>query len=162
MAKNIFWAARITLTDNGRLDLKEDGGTEALSIGTSGNVGIGTGNPTAKLDIDALCSIEQLSFDAVKHLQMLEPFGQGNPAPIFATKGVHRISPPRCVGVKGDHLQIAISDHTASVRCIGFGMGKLEKKILETESFSVAYEPQFNTYNGNTTVQFLLKDIQFE
>jgi len=117
---------------------------------------------TAKLNIDALCNIEQLNFDAVKHLQMLEPFGQGNPAPIFATKGVHRISPPRCVGVKGDHLQIAISDNTASVRCIGFGMGKLEKKILETESFSVAYEPQFNTYNGNTTVQFLLKDIQFE
>lgn len=117
---------------------------------------------TATLDIDALCSISQLSFDVVKHLQMLEPFGQGNPAPVFASKGVRRISPPRRVGVKGDHLQIAISDNTASVRCIGFGMGKLEKKLLETEVFNVAYEPQFNTYNGNTTVQFLLKDIQFE
>ena len=116
----------------------------------------------ANLDIDALCTIGELDFNMVKHIKYLEPFGQGNPAPIFATKGVHRISPPRRVGAKGDHLQIAISDNTASVRCIGFGMGKYEKKLLESETFSVAYEPQFNTYNGNTTVQFALKDIQFE
>ena len=117
---------------------------------------------TAALDIDALCAIGDLDFNMVKHLQYLEPFGQGNPAPVFATRGVHRISPPKRVGVKGDHLQIAISDNTASVRCIGFGMGKYEKKLLENDIFSVAYEPQFNTYNGNTTVQFALKDIQFE
>jgi single-stranded-DNA-specific exonuclease len=123
---------------------------------------IGKEELIATLDIDAMCSISELGFDTVKHLQMLEPFGQGNPAPIFATKTVKRISPPRRVGVKGDHLQIAISDNTASVRCIGFGMGKYEKKLLERETFNVAYEPQFNTYNGNTTVQFLLKDIQFE
>jgi single-stranded-DNA-specific exonuclease len=123
---------------------------------------IGKEELTATLDIDAMCSIGELGFDTVKHLQMLEPFGQGNPAPVFATRTVKRISPPRRVGVKGDHLQIAISDNTASVRCIGFGMGKYEKKLLERETFDVAYEPQFNTYNGNTTVQFLLKDIQFD
>ena len=117
---------------------------------------------TATLDIDASCTIGELDFNMVKHLQHLEPFGQGNPAPVFATKHVHIISPPRRVGAKGDHLQIAISDNTGSVRCIGFGMGKLEKKLLECETFSVAYEPQFNTYNGNTTVQFMLKDLKFE
>jgi hypothetical protein len=40
-------------------------------------------------------------------------------------------------------------------------MGKLEKKILEAETFSVAYEPGLNTYNGRTSVQFVLTDIQF-
>ena len=72
------------------------------------------------------------------------------------------MSPPRKVGAKGDHLQIAITDNTASVRCIGFGMGKLEKKLLESDGFNVAYEPQINTYNGNSSVQFVLTDIQFE
>lgn len=116
----------------------------------------------SKLDIDALCSIAELSQPAVRELAMLEPTGRGNPKPMFATKGVRRISPPRKVGAKGDHLQIAITDNTASVRCIGFGMGKLEKKLLECDSFSVAYQPQINTYNGNSTVQFLLEDIRFE
>ena len=41
-------------------------------------------------------------------------------------------------------------------------MGKLEKKLLETDSFSVAFEPQYNTYNGRTNLQFMLSDIQFE
>ena len=114
------------------------------------------------LDIDSQCRIKDLSEHVVRQLNRLEPFGQGNPRPVFATKGVHRISPPRRVGVKGDHLQIAISDNTASVRCIGFGMGKLEKKLLEAERFSVAYEPGLNTYNGQTSVQFVLTDIQFD
>ena len=116
----------------------------------------------SKLDIDAVCSIAEMSHPVVNELNLLEPTGQGNPKPKFATKGVRRISPPRRVGQKGTHLQIAITDNTASVRCIGFGMGKLEKKLLECESFSVAYEPQINTYNGNSTVQFVLTDIQFE
>jgi len=48
------------------------------------------------------------------------------------------------------------------VRCIGFRFGKLEKKLLEHEFFNVAYQPQLNTYNGNTNVEFVLTDIQFE
>jgi len=116
----------------------------------------------SKLDIDAECSIADMSCHAVKEIGMLEPFGPGNARPIFATRGVRWISPPRRVGVKGDHLQIAITDGTESVRCIGFGMGKLEKKLLESECFSVAYEAQMDTYRNNNTTQFVLSDIQFE
>lgn len=116
----------------------------------------------AKLDIDGICSISDMSQSVVKELSLLEPTGQGNPKPLFATRGVRWMSPPRRVGAKGDHLQVAITDNTASVRCIGFGMGRLEKKLLESDSFNVAYEPQINTYNGNSSVQFVLADIQFE
>ena len=93
---------------------------------------------------------------------MLGPFGQGNPEPIFATRGVQLAAPPRKVGAAGDHLQLTITDGVATVRCIGFRMGKLEKKLLEKEFFDVAYQPQINTYNGNSNVQFVLTDIQFE
>ena len=98
----------------------------------------------------------------VTELQKLEPFGQGNPKPLFATKGVRLAAPPRKVGARGEHLQIAITDNRTSIRCIGFRLGKLEKKLLECDTFSVAYQPQINTYNGNSTVQFLLEDIRFE
>ena len=116
----------------------------------------------SSMDIEGVCKISEFTEKTISQLKRLEPFGQGNPAPIFATMGVHRIAPPRKVGAKGDHLQLAISDNTASVRCIGFGMGRLEKKLLEVDHFSVAYEPQINTYNGNSSVQFLLKDIKFD
>jgi single-stranded-DNA-specific exonuclease len=98
----------------------------------------------------------------VNQIQMLEPFGQGNPRPVFATKGVRLASQPRRVGANQDHLQLAITDNTNSIRCVGFGMGRLEKKLLEQECFDVAYQPQLNTYNGNCNVEFVLSDVQFE
>ena len=116
----------------------------------------------AKIDIDALAPLKQFSREIVSELQMLGPFGQGNPEPLFATKGVRLVSPPRRVGSNGSHLQLAITDNTASVRCIGFGMGKLEKKLLQEEFFNVAYHPQLNTFNGSTNVQLLLCDVRFE
>lgn len=117
---------------------------------------------TSTLDIDIECRIKDLCEDTVKQINLLEPFGQGNHRPVFATRAVRCISPPRCVGARGDHLQVSITDDTASVRCIGFNMGKLEKKLLETEVFHVAYEPRLNTFRGVTTVQFVLNDIQFD
>jgi len=116
----------------------------------------------AKLHIDAVASLDTFSKETVDELQLLGPFGQGNPEPVFATKGVRLAAPPRRVGAGRDHLQLAITDNTAAIRCIGFRFGKLEKKLLETEFFNVAYKPQINTYNGNTNVEFTLADIQFE
>ena len=119
-------------------------------------------NIVSRLHIDAMAPLSDFSKDTVDELQLLAPFGQGNPQPVFATKGVRLASPPRRVGIKGDHLQLAITDNAATIRCIGFRFGKLEKKLLEHEYFNVAYKPQINTYNGNTNVEFVITDIRFE
>jgi len=116
----------------------------------------------AKLHIDAEVSLKQLHKQAVTELQKLGPFGQGNPKPLFATKAVRLCAPPRKVGAAGSHLQLTITDNTATLRCIGFRMGAMEKKLLDEECFNVAYSPQINTYNGNSSVQLVLTDIQFD
>ncbi len=116
----------------------------------------------ARLDIDALVPLRQFTKETVNQLELLGPFGQGNPKPVFATKGVRLIAAPRRVGTKGDHLQFAITDNTATIRCVGFRMGHLEKKLLDNEYFNIAYEAQLNHYNGNTSVEFITTDIQFE
>jgi single-stranded-DNA-specific exonuclease len=116
----------------------------------------------AKLHIDAEVSLSEFRKETVAEFQMLGPFGHGNPSPLFATKGVRLASPPKICGARGNHLQLAITDNTNAVRCIGFGMGKLEKKLLEHEFFDVAYQPQLNTYNGFCNVEFVLADIRLE
>jgi single-stranded-DNA-specific exonuclease len=121
-----------------------------------------TADTTAKLTIDALAPVGHLKEDIVRQLELLGPFGQGNPKPVFASRGVRLIASPRKVGPRGEHLQLSIADNTGAARCIGFNMGAMEKKLLEEETFSVAYEPQMNSYNGSTSVQFVLSDIQFE
>ena len=114
------------------------------------------------MDFEAETRIADFNERVMKELQSLEPFGQGNSRPLFATRGVRLIAPPRRVGARSDHLQVSIADASGAVRCIGFGMGPLEKKLVESDTFSVAYEPQHNTYNGKTMLQFVLNDIQFE
>jgi single-stranded-DNA-specific exonuclease len=116
----------------------------------------------SSMEIEAEVAIRDFSDRLMKELNLLEPFGQGNPRPIFATHDVKRIAPPRRVGAKDEHLQVAITDGSASVRCIGFVMGHLEKKILEADSFDIAYEPQMNTFNGISSLQFVLTDIRFD
>ena len=115
-----------------------------------------------KLAIDAEATLKELSKELVSELQMLGPFGQGNPEPVFATKGVCLASTPRTCGANSNHLQLAITDNTAALRCIGFGMGKLEKKLLEHEFFNIAYQPKINTYNGMSNVELVVSDIQFD
>ena len=87
----------------------------------------------SKLNIDALALLSEFSYENVCEMQTLGPFGQGNPEPLFASKGVRLCSPPRRVGATADHLQFAVTDHTNSIRCIGFRMGSLEKKLLERD-----------------------------
>jgi len=116
----------------------------------------------SKIHIDAEASLGQFNREMVDELQMLGPFGQGNPEPIFATKGVRLAGTPRRVGQGGNHLQLTITDGVAAVRCIGFRFGRFEKKLLDHEFFNVAYQPQINTYNGASNVQFVLVDVQFE
>ncbi|HUW18143.1 MAG TPA: single-stranded-DNA-specific exonuclease RecJ [Sedimentisphaerales bacterium] len=116
----------------------------------------------AKLHIDAAAPLSGFRKETISELRMLEPFGQGNPRPVFATKGVRLAAPPRKVGSRSEHLQLAITDNKTAVRCIGFRFADLEKKLLEHEFFNVAYQPQINNYNGSSNVEFVLADIQFE
>ena len=117
---------------------------------------------TPKLNIDALAQLSEFNYESVNELKLLGPFGQGNPEPLFATKGVRLCAPPRRVGTGADHLQLAVTDHTNSIRCIGFRMGSLEKKLLERDSFDIAYHAAIDSFNGNSSVQLVLEDIRFE
>lgn len=115
-----------------------------------------------KLYIDAVAPLNGLRREVVEELRLLEPFGQANPRPTFATMGVRLATPPRRVGARGEHLQLAVSDNTTALRCVGFRLARFEKQLLDHEFFNVAYQPQINTYNGNSSVELVINDIQFE
>jgi single-stranded-DNA-specific exonuclease len=115
---------------------------------------------TLHIDVDA--ALDEFNAAVIKELSLLEPFGQGNPKPVFATKAVRLCSPPRKCGANSDHLQLAITDNKKSIKCVGFRFAPFEKKLLEHDCFHIAYHPQINTYNGSSTVEFVLTDIQFE
>ncbi len=116
----------------------------------------------SRLNIDAFTSLSEFNYEKIREMQMLGPFGQGNPEPLFATKGVRLCSPPRRVGTNADHLQFAVTDNTNSIRCIGFRFGELEKKLLEIDSFDIAYHVNIDSFNGSQNVQLVIEDIRLE
>jgi len=78
------------------------------------------------------------------------------------------IGRPRRIGGGGAHLQFTVSvseDSDASlrpggvIRVIAFGKAHWEKKLIDAETFALAFEPMLNHYNGSTTVEFMAKDI---
>jgi len=47
------------------------------------------------LDLDAELDLAEVTPDLFQALQLLEPYGMGNPKPIFAARAVQLSAPPR-------------------------------------------------------------------
>ena len=119
-------------------------------------------NITQTLKIDGLFNLADFDDRAIFQLEKLAPFGEGNPRPIFASRGVRLMGKPRAIGASGEHLQFAVRDSSGTMACVGFSMASLEKKLLEADYFSIAYEPQINDFRNTKTPQFIIKDIKFD
>ena len=59
------------------------------------------------LDVDAELPFEQITPDLFQALRRLEPFGMGNPEPVFAAHGLRLLAPPRVM--KEKHVKLKLS-----------------------------------------------------
>jgi len=67
------------------------------------------------LDLDAEINLDQVTPDLFQALERLEPFGQGNPEPIFAAKAVRLMAPPKILKDKHVKLKLAAAITHASL-----------------------------------------------
>jgi single-stranded-DNA-specific exonuclease len=58
------------------------------------------------LDVDAELDLEQVTPDLFRALERLEPFGQGNPEPVFTARAVRMMAPPRIL--KDKHVKLRL------------------------------------------------------
>ena len=125
---------------------------------------------TAKLDIDAEVALTDLDLATAQSIQRLAPFGAGNPQVLLVARGIKLVGKPRTMGKKADHLQMTVAaaendePHMTPggmMRVVAFGKAKWEKKLIDAESFDLAFEPHINHFNGNTTVEMIARDIIF-
>jgi single-stranded-DNA-specific exonuclease len=83
----------------------------ALSCGAAGATGF----------FDAAVSPRDVTLDFAKWIKNLEPFGEGNPEPVFAMKGVF-MSNVRPLGADGKHMSFSAKTVPA-LRCVWWGHG---------------------------------------
>ena len=92
-------------------------------------------------------------------LALMEPFGMGNPEPLFITRNLNVLQRQR-VG-DGSHLRLQVQGKDASpISCIAFGMGDAADIIELGGSIDLCYSIRLNVYNGIESVQMIGKAIR--
>ncbi len=106
------------------------------------------------LQIDAQVQSDKLSKKLVNDLQKFEPFGFGNPKPIFTTSGM-KLSEVRTVG-SGKHLKFKADN----IDGIAFSKGDLVELMANGQLIDVAYNIEIDDYNGFEKLQLKVKDLK--
>ena len=91
-------------------------------------------------------------------LNRLEPFGEGNPAPVFYTKNLRLKGRP--VRRARDTLKFWVTDGQRMVPVVGFGMGKYCEALAAQQYIDIAYQLTIDHWQGVESVQLKLKDIR--
>src|SRR5713226_4237772 len=68
------------------------------------------------LDLDAEISFDQVTPELLQALRRMEPFGHGNPEPVFAANSVRLMAPPRVLKDKHVKLKLAATDENTESR----------------------------------------------
>jgi len=105
--------------------------------------------------IDADVSAEEIDWKFFKALRQLGPFGQGNPEPVWALRGLEVSGAPRVVGKK--HLKLSLRSGDRRLEAIAFNY-PLEQ--LPAGKIDVAFTLKENQWNGNTSLQLQVQDIR--
>ncbi len=112
----------------------------------------------SKLHLNAKIQFKDLTYDFMESLSLLEPFGNGNPAPIFYADA-RQIWPPKTVGKT--HLKLFLEDKDRLLEGIAFGYaGKKEKLMHQNLKLRVAFTPQVNNFLNKTSIQLHIRDVQ--
>ena len=84
--------------------------------------------------------------------------------PLFCSLEVVDCGTSRLVGKEHDHIKLEIMDTTATapIHGIAFGLGKHSSLVKSKKPFHLCYTVEENTYNGNTSLQLMVRDIKAE
>jgi single-stranded-DNA-specific exonuclease len=97
-------------------------------------------------------------------LRRMEPFGPGNPNPVFASRRVVAVpGSARIVGQGHLKLRLASADQSGpALDAIGFGLADYFVPVCEGRPFSACYTVELNEYRGQRNVQLRLLDLRWE
>jgi single-stranded-DNA-specific exonuclease len=120
--------------------------------------------PEPELRLDGSVELPALSTDLVRELDLLQPFGKGNPRPLFRADRLRLVGNPRLVGSTASHLTCMVRQEDTTLRVIAMGRADWldELRARRGEHFSLAFEPIVNTYRGRTSVELRAEDIRWD
>src|SRR6266852_9460314 len=101
-----------------------------------------------QLRLDHEISFSELNFDFVGWHEMLQPFGNGNPQPLFLARAVESAAVPRVVGER--HLQLHLRQRNYHQRAIFFGAAA---DALPKQPWDIAFRIRPDEYDGERRLE---------
>ena len=111
-----------------------------------------------RLIIDGQLDLNQVSPDMIDALELLKPFGSGNPEPVFCARDVAIIS-SQVVGKR--HLRMVVAHPLAPSRnnLNGIWFHPPELSMPKQHTVQIAFRLQWNYWNGRKTPQLVIEDM---
>ena len=118
-----------------------------------------------QVEIDAELQFSEITPDFRRKLNEFQPFGPGNPSPVFITNGISGNN-ARLVGAECEHLRMDLMQHSKhnnklhSLQAIAFQQPTHFEWIRSGRSVDVCYTIVENHYRGTVSTQLRVKDIR--
>ena len=113
------------------------------------------------LAVDAELPVESLTLALAEELRSLEPFGAGNPRPLFVTRNLRLLSEPRVMKDKHLKLRLAGVENNRPLEAVWWdGLASLEQTLNTNTRIELAYTVEPNTWQGETRLQLCVRDMK--
>ena len=109
------------------------------------------------LDIEQEISPTWLNKESISFLNSLEPFGRGNPTPIFLSTGMSVLG-AKTVGKDKTHLKLTLEKNDYVYDAIAFRQG--QSLSTARGMVDIAYTAGMNYWNGKETIQLTVQDFK--
>ena len=108
-----------------------------------------------RLRLDHELELAQLNVDLLRWHEMLQPFGNANPQPLFFAREVEPAAPPRIM--KDKHLVLRLRQRDSHRRAIFFD-GAIEQ--LPAAPWDIAFRIRADNYEGETLVELQIHALR--
>ena len=114
--------------------------------------------PFDRLRIDCKIKPSSISVDLVRELSYLQPYGAGNPTPVF---GLYQMTLTNIIPLSNNkHLRLVLNNRGTTISAMLFSTSAEEFPYVKGDVLDVAVTLDLNTYNGVTNVSVIVKDLK--
>ena len=111
-----------------------------------------------KVDV-ILPDLSLLTVNFYHQMEQLEPFGVGNPEPIFAVNNL-RVQKVQKMGQNSQHLKLFLSDDLGKeMALVGFNIAEKYRLVTENDVVDVIFNLTLNVWQGKSNVEGRILEI---
>jgi single-stranded-DNA-specific exonuclease len=109
------------------------------------------------LDIDTVITLNDLGGDTYQTTQLLAPFGNGNPVPMFLSQGVEVLE-RRTMGNGGEHLRMKLRQGGTVWDCVAFRLANHQAEL--SPRLDIVYNLEVDNWGGKKQLRLNILDFK--